>query len=160
MGARWCPRGEGPRTLKRSISRWGFWLATHCVGSPGRVLSKRVVRSRRPCISSSTGDEEGMTEMRNRAQWTRRQFGKAALAMGAAAAIPRWLEGEQTSGVAASVTGVNSLRALCGGTRADVRDGRHSRSAGCGWGGSRCDNGSLYAANPGAGEVFWLLKTR
>ncbi|MGA7244264.1 MAG: endo-1,4-beta-xylanase [Terracidiphilus sp.] len=52
-----------------------------------------------------------MTEMRNRAQWTRRQFGKAALAMGAAAAIPRWLEGEQTSGVAASVTGVNSLRA-------------------------------------------------
>ncbi len=52
-----------------------------------------------------------MTESKSSAQWTRRQFGKAALAMGAAAAIPKWLEGEQTSGAAASVTGANSLRA-------------------------------------------------
>jgi endo-1,4-beta-xylanase len=45
------------------------------------------------------------------AQWTRREFGRAVLAVGAAAATPEWLIGEQAGGGAVNVTGPDSLRA-------------------------------------------------
>ncbi len=52
-----------------------------------------------------------MTETKSSAQWTRREFGRAVMAAGAVAAVPRWLEGEQTPSAAVSVTGADSLRA-------------------------------------------------
>lgn len=44
-------------------------------------------------------------------QWTRRQLGKAALAAGAAAALPRWLSAQNEANRRPNVTGRDSLRA-------------------------------------------------
>jgi len=48
-----------------------------------------------------------------RSEWTRREFGRGALALGAAAALPGWLRAEANDAEAAleSWTGTNSLRA-------------------------------------------------
>ena len=43
--------------------------------------------------------------------WTRRKFGKMAAMMGAAAAMPRWLRGEQSASAVPDVMGADSLRA-------------------------------------------------
>jgi len=52
-----------------------------------------------------------MTEMKS-VRWTRREFGRAMLAMGTGAGIPRWLRAAQTAtGAGANVTGSDSLRA-------------------------------------------------
>lgn len=53
-----------------------------------------------------------MTE-KSRAQWTRRQFGKTAFVLGAAAALPGWLSAEQATSrgeAVPDVMGANSLR--------------------------------------------------